>query len=213
MKLFVLSKENPITVQEVLALAKPKSYEIIENLLTCQTRFNNYDRLAYTKQVHELLYEIKDMEEISSLNFQKHYKTNYRIRTHNTNVTEKYIAGKVWYTLKNPKVKLRNAKTEFHFYQTKKSILITKLIKTITHNFETRHPHNREWHPSTLPAKLARAMVNLTGIKKGTLLDPFCGTGGILIEAGLMNLKPVGFDIEYPMINKARKNMKQYKIK
>ncbi len=41
--------------------------------------------------------------------------------------------------------------------------------------------------------KLARCMVNLTGVKENDLvLDPFCGTGGILIEAGIMGARVIG---------------------
>lgn len=49
-----------------------------------------------------------------------------------------------------------------------------------------------------LPPKLARIMVNLTGIDGAgkTLLDPFCGSGTVLMEAGLCGFsKVIGGDI------------------
>lgn len=49
-----------------------------------------------------------------------------------------------------------------------------------------------------LPPKLARIMVNLTGIDGygKTLLDPFCGSGTVLMEAGLVGYsKTIGGDI------------------
>jgi len=50
--------------------------------------------------------------------------------------------------------------------------------------------------------KLARCMVNLSRVKEGQLLlDPFCGTGGILIEAGLIGAKLIGSDINWKMKN------------
>jgi len=44
-----------------------------------------------------------------------------------------------------------------------------------------------------LPPKLARLMVNLTGIDGNgkTLLDPFCGSGTVLMEAGLVGFSKI----------------------
>ena len=49
-----------------------------------------------------------------------------------------------------------------------------------------------------LPPKLARIMVNLTGLEPAgkTVLDPFCGSGTVLMEAGLVGFSKVaGGDI------------------
>jgi len=45
------------------------------------------------------------------------------------------------------------------------------------------------------------------------MLDPFCGTGGMLIEAGLIGAKIVGSDIENKMIEGCKKTLDFYKIK
>ena len=72
--------------------------------------------------------------------------------------------------------------------------------------------------PISLHPKLARALINLSSIKKGqTLLDPFCGTGGIILEAGLIGAKLIGSDIEDKMIEGCKKtldffNLKNYKL-
>jgi len=63
-----------------------------------------------------------------------------------------------------------------------------------------------------LDPKLARACVNLTG-STTTIYDPFCGTGGFLIEAGLMKLKVTGSDIDNFMIEQSSKNLNYYGIK
>jgi tRNA (guanine10-N2)-dimethyltransferase len=56
-------------------------------------------------------------------------------------------------------------------------------------------------------------MVNLAGISESdTILDPFCGTGGILIEAGLMGLKAIGADIENKMVKGTEANLKHWGI-
>ncbi|MBI4453507.1 methyltransferase domain-containing protein [Candidatus Woesearchaeota archaeon] len=46
-----------------------------------------------------------------------------------------------------------------------------------------------------------------------TVLDPFCGSGGILIEAGLMGFNIVGCDIDKEMLIRAKTNLRHYKIK
>ena len=58
-----------------------------------------------------------------------------------------------------------------------------------------------------LPPKLARIMVNLSGIKKGTILDPFCGTGVVLQEALLLGYDAHGADINPKMVNYASGNL------
>lgn len=61
--------------------------------------------------------------------------------------------------------------------------------------------------------KLARCMVNLSRVTEGQLvLDPFCGTGGILIEAGIIGCKVVGSDIYWKMKNGTAINLEHYGI-
>ncbi len=67
--------------------------------------------------------------------------------------------------------------------------------------FEEMKPHKRPFfHPGCMSPKLARCMVNLSRIREGDLvLDPFCGTGGILMEAGIIGARLVGCDIDWRM--------------
>ena len=61
-----------------------------------------------------------------------------------------------------------------------------------------------------LPPKLARMMINLSGVdpKKSTILDPFCGSGTVLMEAILMGFKEiVGSDIWQKAMDDTRMNM------
>lgn len=85
----------------------------------------------------------------------------------------------------------------------------------IARDFEKRKPQMRPYvHPTSMHPKLARALVNLARVGAGdTVLDPFCGTGGILIEAGLIDLDTVGWDISSDMVAGCKKNLKHYDIK
>ena len=72
--------------------------------------------------------------------------------------------------------------------------------------------HNKRPHvtSSSLPTRLARAIVNLTVSPGDRLLDPCCGTGTILLEAAQMGVKAVGYDINVRMVGATRKNLKHY---
>ncbi len=65
--------------------------------------------------------------------------------------------------------------------------------------------------PISLHPKYARMLINLTGVKRGgTVLDPFCGTGGIVIEAAEMGMKAIASDFDPEMIAGCRENMQFY---
>lgn len=61
----------------------------------------------------------------------------------------------------------------------------------------------------SIPPKIARILVNLTGLKPGeTLLDPFCGIGTILQEAVVLGVKVLGGDIDGRRVSETVKNLK-----
>ena len=65
-------------------------------------------------------------------------------------------------------------------------------------------------HPVSIHPKFARAMVNLARVPRdGTVADPFCGTGGILIEAALLGYKALGSDIDQRMVAGSRRNLEE----
>jgi tRNA (guanine10-N2)-dimethyltransferase len=56
---------------------------------------------------------------------------------------------------------------------------------------------------------LARALVNIAGAREGaTVVDPMCGTGGVLIEAGLVGARVVGNDAQAKMVGGTRANLR-----
>lgn len=59
-----------------------------------------------------------------------------------------------------------------------------------------------------LPPKLARMMINIAGPDARTLLDPFCGSGTVLMEAAKIGYETVyGTDISGQAIEDTKKNM------
>ena len=74
-------------------------------------------------------------------------------------------------------------------------------------SFELRKVAERPFFsPVSLHPRYARALVNLTRAKRGQrLLDPFCGTGGILLEAASIGLRVSGSDISPEMVEGAKR--------
>ncbi len=78
-----------------------------------------------------------------------------------------------------------------------------------------RRPRRRPaFHPSTMMPKLARCMVNLSQAVDGTVfLDPFCGVGGILLEASLLGCEVIGIDALKRMLRGSRRNLRHFEMK
>jgi tRNA (guanine10-N2)-dimethyltransferase len=75
--------------------------------------------------------------------------------------------------------------------------------------FDHRNPGKRDFfHPGVMMPRMARALVNIARARSGDiLLDPFCGTGGILIEADLLGMHAIGSDFDPLMIDGCRRNL------
>lgn len=76
----------------------------------------------------------------------------------------------------------------------------------------SRHvKHRPVGSPVSLPPKTARALLNLAMIPRGgTVYDPFCGTGGVLLEGASMGLQVIGSDLDNDMVEASRANLKHY---
>ncbi|HRY22670.1 MAG TPA: DNA methyltransferase [Candidatus Dojkabacteria bacterium] len=59
-----------------------------------------------------------------------------------------------------------------------------------------------------LPPKLARMMINFAGLKDGTIWDPFCGSGTILMEAAVLGYNFLGSDIDENALYYSEENIK-----
>jgi tRNA (guanine10-N2)-dimethyltransferase len=75
--------------------------------------------------------------------------------------------------------------------------------------YEARKPGSRAFfHPGVMMPRLARALVNISLVRPGQhLLDPFCGTGGIVLEAALVGAVGIGSDVDPFMVAGSRRNV------
>jgi len=129
---------------------------------------------------------------------------------------ERKLGEQILKTVKTSRVNLSNPqKTFFGVLSNNRFIFGLKTAEIIPKPFSERGPRRKPFfHPTAMPAKLARLMVNLAQPKTGDLmLDPFCGTGGMLVEAGLIGCRVVGFDAKPHMLRGGLKNLKHYRIR
>lgn len=208
-QLFLLQNPLDLAAAEVLALTN-KSHEQYDNFLIVNTAKNIAPRLSYTKQVYKILFDCHKYDLLPKAN-----RFKWKYKTFSISHPSKHIRNELVAILKKKsKLKLTKPEAKLKCFYINNKICVTQLIHENKEKFEKRKPHKLiAPHPASCDPKLARAMVNLTGINKGKILDPFCGAGGMLIEASLMNLKPTGYDIDDKMLKRAKTNLKHLKCK
>lgn len=195
--------------------AKPISnaFSIFEGTLEKE----EIERLGLTRSAYEVITSSSEndfLEAIEHVDWKWYYNKDFSVRKDrrfNCSFKEREIADAIWIALKkqglNPKTNLKGASSELFVIKEAGKIWLCKRIWQ-RRSFEERMPNNRPaLHPSSIHPKIARAMINISGIKTGFLIDPFCGSGGILIEAGLLGYKVKGIDIDGAMLGRAKKNL------
>jgi tRNA (guanine10-N2)-dimethyltransferase len=113
------------------------------------------------------------------------------------------------------KVNLKNPqRTFFGILTNGKLVFGLKLGEIVPKPFVERRARKKPYfHPSAMNAKLARCMVNLAHAKTGGyVLDPFCGTGTVIIESALIGCKAVGLDVQRKMAKGALKNVRHFNL-
>lgn len=126
---------------------------------------------------------------------------------------ERKLGGVILERAPKTKVDLKNPdKTFFGVITDGEFVFGLKLTEIIPGEFVKRSPSKKPFfHPSAMTAKLARCMVNLAKPRAGDLvLDPFCGTGSILIEAGLIGCRVLGLDVKRKMVRGSLENFEFY---
>ena len=221
---FLLSKDN-------LKLAKAEAEALVgencsadKNILFVKKEIDAKQlgkRLAYTKTILQELFSCSygDLEKnLEKFEWQEIYDKSFVVRKNGYNENkirdEKEYGKYVWRNIRNPKVDLKEANTKIIILCGRK-VHVCLFVSETDKSYSLRKAHLRpSLHPTSLNPKLAKAMINLTGAEKGSLIaDPFCGSGGILIEAGLMQMKTIGVDISKKLLKMAEKNMEHYKIR
>lgn len=126
---------------------------------------------------------------------------------------ERIIGEKILKLRPELRVDLENPDlTIFFISGRERTILGTLLEAKPKRFFQDRLAGRRPFSlPSAMQPDFSRAMVNLAGVRVGgRILDPFAGTGGILIEAGLLGYKAYGVELKSWIAEGALKNLMRY---
>jgi tRNA (guanine10-N2)-dimethyltransferase len=238
---FLLSGEHetlPVYELKAILEAEGKKYSVVEQLrqiLRLEASVSCVEsivrRAALTRVCcAEILCAKAETEEIlkqcRSASFAKHLKKSesFAVRVRRIGESapevdsvrlEREIGGVVWDQIGSAKVSLKRPDVTFFGVLTGSFFVLgRKLAEIIPKAFVLRGPRRRPFfHPSAMPAKLARCMVNLARPVAGeVVLDPFCGTGAMLIEAGLMGCRVAGFDVQWRMVRGSLRNLKHFGV-
>jgi tRNA (guanine10-N2)-dimethyltransferase len=178
-------------------------------LFTCDAEPSQAVKALHTINVSEIL----NRGESFAVRI-KHVKT-YASEVDAMNL-ERKLGALILHMTEGTKVKLQTPEKTFMGILTDNKLIFgLKLADIPSKPFIERRPKKKPFfHPSAMPPKLARCMVNLAKPKAGDMVfDPFCGTGSILIEAAFIGCRVLGMDIQRRMARGSLKNFIYFGIK
>ena len=179
-------------------------------------------RLTFTNYLGDVYFELETLdkyaEEIEKLNLERYEGKSFKIRIKKSrrefkiDFKENTLAKPIWDKFSEPIVNLENPDVEFNLVVCENGkMFFTKKLYENEKEYLERMPKMRPIaKPYTLKSDMARAAINLTKIKTGILLDPFCGIGGILLEAEDMGFKVIGNDISWNDLRDMKINFEHY---
>jgi len=107
-------------------------------------------------------------------------------------------------------VSLNNPETEYRAILSEDKCYFGRVLFSINRSgYDARNPGKRDFfHPGVMMPRMARTLANIAGVQtRDQVLDPFCGTGGILLEAELLGATPIGSDFDPLMVKGSRQNV------
>jgi tRNA (guanine10-N2)-dimethyltransferase len=171
--------------------------------------------IGITDNDPETIRRMAEESDISShIDSSQTFAVRARRVNHHTSVNCTELEGRVGGTIfrKGFRADLKNPDVPFRLILTEKCIFGTVIASVNRKAFHARAPHRKPFfYPGVLMPVVARAVVNLTGAKRGMkLLDPFCGTAGMLTEAALMGVNVTGVEVRDTIIRGAKLNLDAY---
>jgi tRNA (guanine10-N2)-dimethyltransferase len=239
---FLLSGENPtLPISEAKAILETEGYtyqvtQHLDQVMRLDAALESVKvipvRSAYTRLcAQELFISNANYQDIAKVAAEVDFTTvlnpgesfvvrinrikNYADQNINTMDLEIRLGRQILQQTPHAKVNLKHPdKILIGIITDEKLIFGLKLTEISSKTFSERRPRKKPFfHPSAMPSKLARAMVNLAHAKvEGTMLDPFCGTGSSLIEATFIGCHAIGVDAAKKMVIGCRKNLRFFSI-
>ncbi|MFX0186016.1 MAG: DNA methyltransferase [Candidatus Hodarchaeota archaeon] len=125
-----------------------------------------------------------------------------------------YLGGQILRTNSDSKVNLNNPEIRFNCIINRHGFWFGQYISSsLRKDVRQRSSHKRPFfHPSSMNPLLQRTMINLAALGPGEwLLDPFCGSGGALLEASLLGIKSIGVEVDRRIVWGAYQNLRATK--
>gem|GEM_PF-1515848 len=174
-----------------------------------------YRRIAYSRLFGPVWFSFRSVSDFSRLlhssGLQRFLLDSGSFAIHSVNSYDPkhlgwYVDGRV--DLRHPNVTVTVVRARNRHYV----IAPTRFVRGS--DFSPRDTKCRPFfHPTSMNAREARLLVNLSGVLPGErFLDPFCGTGALLIEAGLVGARPFGVDKDPEMVAGALRNLAAFGV-
>lgn len=162
-------------------------------------------RIAYARRVGPLIGEPMDAYETV-----KGRKVRLRVFKSGVKREPRFDVGAYLRGL-DAEVDLKSPEYEFTLIEGPQSFLALTRPAAMAQRWSLRSPRKRAFfHPSAIFPKLSRALVNMARCREGEVfVDPFAGTGSLLIEASECSLRAVALDRSTEMAHGALANMKK----
>ncbi len=214
LELLKFRKYNPkieFDYQKIIIIST--SNEIDDKVMSRLSMTRRISKVIFTSTRNNLQMALEDLEKIDI------GKNSFAIRqigTQNLNGKSALISVGEKISSKN-KTDLRNPEVTVLLYRLKRTFISLnyKEWETGYKRCLDHHISNRPYFsPISINPRIARAMVNLSNCNgEEPLIDPFCGTGGILIEAADMGIEVTGIDLKEKMVEFTKGNLKHYGFK
>ena len=136
-------------------------------------------------------------------------RIKHHTRIHGANL-EGRVGGSIY--RKGYSADMKNPDVEFRLILTERCVFGSIVASVDRSAYEARSPQKKPFfYPGVLMPRMARALVNFSKAGEGDVFfDPFCGTAGILVEAGLIGADVIGLDVQEKIIGGAQMNLEAF---
>ena len=133
---------------------------------------------------------------------------------HHGDVKREFIEGRLGGSIyrKGFRANMKEPDVTFRLIMTNKAVLGSLVATVDRGDYERRAPHKKPFfYPGVLMPRVARALVNISQVRSDeVLLDPFSGTAGVLVEAGLIGAHVIGIEVRRKISHGAKMNLDEY---
>ena len=168
---------------------------------------------AYLKRCSEVLFEASSLTELcADIRSADLYADEFRVsvvkKPRSLKVNAMELARDIGSAIAG-KANLNNPQVTFLVVLTAEKIWFGRLLSE-SDNIWQAYNQRPYVTSSSLPARLARVLVNLVARPGDSLLDPCCGTGTIVMSAAHSGIRAVGYDLNPRMIGATTKNLAHF---